>query len=222
MAIEAVEDLLGPAGRLEALLNTGSPDARFAAVVCHPHPPSGGTMHTKVVFHAAKALNSFGFPVLRFNFRSVGKSEGEYSKGTGEVEDVRAAMDWASEMYGLPLLVAGFSFGANMALRAGCGDSRVKGLIGLGTPVEAGGRNYTYEFLRQCMQPKLFITGAEDPFAPRAVMERTFAEAPQPITSIWIEGAEHFFAGTPTSPQPKLNELRAAIEGWVGSTFPAK
>jgi len=222
MAIEAVEDLLGPAGRLEALLNTGLPDARFAAVVCHPHPPSGGTMHTKVVFHAAKALNSFGFPVLRFNFRSVGKSEGEYSKGTGEVEDVRAAMDWASSKYGLPLLVAGFSFGANMALRAGCGDPRVKGLIGLGTPVEAGGRNYTYEFLQHCTQPKLFVTGAEDPFAPREVMESTFADAPPPITSIWIEGAEHFFAGTPTSPQPKLNELRAAIESWVGSTFPNK
>lgn len=179
-------------------------------------------MHTKVVFHTAKALNSFGFPVLRFNFRSVGKSEGEYSKGTGEVEDVRAAMDWASAKYGLPLIMAGFSFGANMALRAGCGDSRVKGLIGLGTPVEAGGRNYTYEFLQNCTQPKLFVTGAEDPFAPRAVMERTFADAPPPITSIWIEGAEHFFAGTPASPLPKLNEMRAAIEGWVGSTFLVK
>ena len=83
----------GPTGRLEALLNAGASDATHAAVVCHPHPLYGGTLHNKVVFHAMKALNSFGFPVLRFNFRGTGLSEGEHASGTGEVEDVRAALD---------------------------------------------------------------------------------------------------------------------------------
>ncbi len=91
--VQSVDDLRGPAGRLEAVLNTGREDALYAAVVAHPHPPSGGTMHTKAVYHAAKAFSSFGIPVLRFNFRSTGLSEGEHDEGKGEVEDVRAAVD---------------------------------------------------------------------------------------------------------------------------------
>jgi predicted alpha/beta-fold hydrolase len=94
--------LAGPAGRLEALLNAGSPGATHAAIVCHPHPLYGGTLHNKVVFHAMKALNSFGFPVLRFNFRGTGLSEGEHANGIGEVEDVRAALDWLEQEFTLP------------------------------------------------------------------------------------------------------------------------
>src|SRR6266852_5768116 len=86
--------LEGPAGRLEALLNAGAPDAEYAALVCHPHPVYGGTLHNKVVFHAMKALNHFGFPVLRFNFRGTGLSEGEHGHGVSEVDDVQAALDW--------------------------------------------------------------------------------------------------------------------------------
>src|SRR5438067_4231408 len=104
--------LEGSAGRLEALLNAGAPDAAYAAVVCHPHPLYGGTMHNKVVFNAMKALSSFGFPVLRFNFRGAGLSEGRHDEGRGEVEDVRAAIDWLDESFGLPIIFAGFSFGA--------------------------------------------------------------------------------------------------------------
>ena len=100
--------LNGPAGRLEALLNAGSPDATHAAVVCHPHPLFGGTLHNKVVFHAMKALNSFGFPVLRFNFRGTGLSEGEHANGIGEVEDVRAALDWLEHEFTLPVGLATF------------------------------------------------------------------------------------------------------------------
>src|SRR6202049_3193271 len=115
----------GPAGHLEALLNAGSPDAAYAALVCHPHPLFGGTLHNKVVFHAMKALNSFGFPVLRFNFRSTGLSEGEHANGIGEVEDVRAAFDWLEHEFTLPVLFAGFSFGAAVGSRAGYwGDPR--------------------------------------------------------------------------------------------------
>src|SRR5512142_3068188 len=84
----------GPAGELEALLNSGAPNASHAALVCHPHPLYGGTMHNKVVYHAMKALNGFGFPVLRFNFRGAGRSHGEHDQGRGEVDDVRAAIEW--------------------------------------------------------------------------------------------------------------------------------
>src|SRR5215475_14824242 len=96
----------GPAGRLEALLNSGSATATHAALVAHPHPVYGGTMHNKVVFHAMKALHSFGFPVLRFNFRGFGLSEGEHAHGRGEVEDVRAALDWLEGEFPLPVIFA--------------------------------------------------------------------------------------------------------------------
>src|SRR3954463_12718695 len=94
----------GPAGRLEALLNEGRPDATHAALVCHPHPLFGGTMHNKVVFHATKALHGFGFPTLRFNFRGAGLSEGTHDEGRGEVEDVRAALEWLEHELSLPVV----------------------------------------------------------------------------------------------------------------------
>src|SRR5271169_4309199 len=124
----------GPAGRLEALLNVGQGRAAYAALVCHPHPVFGGTLHNKVVFHTMKALNSFGFPVLRFNFRGTGLSHGEHDHGNGEVEDVRTALDWLNAEFHLPLVFAGFSFGAAVGLRAACPDARVKVLIGVGMP----------------------------------------------------------------------------------------
>ncbi|MBS1815799.1 MAG: alpha/beta fold hydrolase [Acidobacteria bacterium] len=219
MSIETIDDLRGPEGHLEALINRGSESAHFAAVLCHPHPPSGGTMHTKAVFHAMKALNAFGIPVLRFNFRGTGKSAGAYSGALGEVEDARAAIEYMSARYALPLIVGGFSFGANMALRAACGDERVRGLIGLGTPIEAEGRRYSYEFLKNCTQPKLFVTGTEDPFAPRDVMENVLRDGPVETKLIWIEGADHFFQGTASSSAPKLDAMRAAIGAWVTEVF---
>src|SRR6201996_4930208 len=142
--IKSIDDLRGPAGRLEALLNTGRADAQYAALVCHPHPSGGGTMHNKVVYHTMKAFSSFGLPVLRFNFRSVGLSEGEHDAGHGEQEDVKAALDWLDHAYAKPILFAGFSFGSAVGLAACCGDSRVNGLIGLGLPVQAAGRDYEY------------------------------------------------------------------------------
>src|SRR5437763_15509697 len=126
--------LKGPAGRLEALLNSGAENATHAALVCHPHPVYGGTMHNKVVFHSMKALNSFGFPVLRFNFRGTGLSKGEHNQGMGEVDDVRAALEWLDDEFHLPMVFAGFSFGAAVGLRAACVDSGVKASIGLGLP----------------------------------------------------------------------------------------
>src|SRR3954463_8499176 len=127
--------LEGPAGRLEALLNAGAENATHAALVCHPHPMYGGTLHNKVVFHTMKALNSFGFPVLRFNFRGAGLSEGEHDFGNGEIDDVRTALDWLDAEFHLPLIFAGFSFGAAIGLRAAYSDERVRALIAVGMPV---------------------------------------------------------------------------------------
>ena len=206
--------LEGPAGRLEALLNTGAENATHAAVVCHPHPLFGGTLHNKVVFHTMKALNSFGFPVLRFNFRGAGLSHGEHDHGNGEVEDVLTALNWLDEEFHLPLLFAGFSFGAAVGLRAACPDARVQALIGIGVPAipaaadSEASRVYTFEFLRECSKPKLFVSGARDSFGPRAKLEALVASAAEPKKLVVIEGADHFFEG-------RLRELRDAIESWV-------
>ncbi|HVI09995.1 MAG TPA: alpha/beta fold hydrolase [Candidatus Binatia bacterium] len=208
----------GPAGRLEALLNAGAANATHAALVCHPHPLFGGTLHNKVVFHAMKALNSFGFPVLRFNFRGTGLSKGEHDQGRGEVDDVRAALDWLDSEFHLPLVFAGFSFGAAVGLRASCPDTRVHALIGLGTPVAPVAtdtempRSYSFEFLSHCAKPKLFVSGARDQFGPRAILESVVASAAEPKKLVIIEGADHFFAG-------RLREMREAIEIWVGEEF---
>jgi uncharacterized protein len=218
--VKAVEDLRGPAGRLEAILNTGRPDALYAAVVAHPHPLGGGTMHNKVVYHAAKAFSGFGLPVLRFNFRGTGLSEGVHDEGRGEVEDVRAALDWVEREFGLPILFAGFSFGSNVGLRACCGDARVKGLVGIGLPVRAEGRDYTYNFLPGCgAVPKLFISGDHDAFSPRGLLEAELEAAQEPKRVVWVEGADHFFAGTAQSPASKLEGMSAAIRLWVAETF---
>jgi alpha/beta superfamily hydrolase len=204
----------GPAGRLEALLNSGAENATYAALVCHPHPLFGGTLHNKVVFHTMKALNNFGFPVLRFNFRGTGLSHGEHDYGVGEVEDVRTALDWLDREFHLPLIFAGFSFGAAVGLRAACPDSRVKALIGVGVPVapvaadKEEPRVYTFDFLRDCALPKLFISGARDQFGPRAKLEELIHSIPEPKKLVLIEGGDHFFEG-------RLKELREAIETWV-------
>jgi uncharacterized protein len=206
--------LEGPAGRLEALLNAGAENATHAAVVCHPHPLFGGTLHNKVVFHTMKALNSFGFPVLRFNFRGAGLSHREHDHGNGEVEDVRTALDWLDAEFHLPLIFAGFSFGAAVGLRAACSDGRVKALIGVGVPAvpvaadAEAPRVYTFEFLSDCGRPKLFVSGARDQFGPRAKLEELVASAAKPKKLVVIEGADHFFEG-------RLRELREVIESWM-------
>lgn len=204
----------GPAGRLEALLNAGAENATHAALVCHPHPLFGGTLHNKVVFHTMKALNSFGFPVLRFNFRGAGLSQGEHDRGIGEVDDVRSALDWLDAEFHLPVVFAGFSFGSAVGMRAACADARVQAVIGLGTPAipvreaEEEPRIYTLDYLRDCRKPKLFVSGARDRFGPREKLEELVASAAEPKKLVIIEGADHFFEG-------RLRELREAVEGWV-------
>ena len=208
--------LAGPAGRLEALVNAGSPNATHAAVVCHPHPLYGGTLHNKVVFHTMKALNNFGFPVLRFNFRGTGLSEGEHANGIGEVEDVRAALDWLEREFTLPVIFAGFSFGAVVGLRAACPDDRVRTLIALGLPAvrfadRMDDRIYDFDFLRSCTKPKLFVSGSRDQFAPAGKLEALVDTFAEPKKLVRIEAGDHFFEG-------RLREMREAIETWVKET----
>jgi alpha/beta superfamily hydrolase len=199
--------LEGPAGRLEGILWTpmGDAHAPLAAVVCHPHPLFGGTMHNKVVYQTAKALDALGIPVLRFNFRGAGLSAGVHDRGGGEQGDVRAALDFlASEFPGVPLLVAGFSFGAWVGLRVGCADSRVSHLIGLGIPVNST----DFSFLRQCDKPKLFVHGSNDEYGAIEKVRTfvpTFAGNNQLAV---VEGVDHFFAG-------KLDQLARAINAWL-------
>lgn len=208
----------GPAGRLEALLNAGAENATHAVVVCHPHPLFGGTLHNKVVFHTMKALSSFGFPVLRFNFRGAGLSQGEHDHGIGEVDDVHTALDWLDSEFHLPLIFAGFSFGAAVGLRATCADPRVRATIGLGVPVDPVAaateepRAYTYEFLQTCNKPKLFVSGARDQFGPRAKLQALVVSLPDPKKLVLIEGGDHFFEG-------RLREMRETIESWVKETL---
>jgi uncharacterized protein len=199
----------GPAGRLEALLNLGADNPSHAALVCHPHPVYGGTLHNKVVFHTMKALNAFGFPVLRFNFRGAGLSEGEHAHGEGELDDVRVALDWLEREYRQPIVFAGFSFGAAVGLRAACPDHRVQALISLGTPVAPiDDRRYDFDFLAACAKPKLFVSGSRDQFAPKPQLQQMFASVPEPKKLVLIEAADHFFEG-------RLRELRETIESWV-------
>ena len=205
--------LNGPAGRLEALLNGGTENPSHAAVVCHPHPLYGGTLHNKVVFHATKALQSFGFPVLRFNFRGTGLSQGEHDKGNGELEDVRTALDWLENEYKCPIIFTGFSFGAAVGSRAACPDARVQALIALGLPVTPiDDRSYDYSFLGNCAKPKLFVSGSRDQFGPRVLLDKAVGAMAEPKKVVIIEAGDHFFEG-------RLRELRDAIETWVRETI---
>jgi alpha/beta superfamily hydrolase len=199
--------LEGPAGRLEAILWTpsGGSHAPLAAVVCHPHPLFGGTMHNKVVYQTAKALDSLGIPVLRFNFRGAGLSAGVHDRGGGEQGDVRAALDsLASEFPGVPLLLAGFSFGAWVGMRVGCEDARVSHLIGLGIPVNST----DFSFLRQCDKAKLFVHGSNDEHGDIEKVKALIPMLPGGNHLAVVEGVDHFFAG-------KLDQLGRAINAWL-------
>lgn len=172
----------------------------------------GGTLHNKVVYRSMKALHSLGIPVLRFNFRGVGRSEGVHDNGHGEQDDVRAALDWLEHEFHRPILFAGFSFGSNVGMRACCGDPRVPGLIALGLPVVAEGRHYSYRYLPSCNQPKLFISGDHDQYGPVAEVEAVVATAPEPKQLVWIQDADHFFVG-------KLDQVQAEIIQWIQRNF---
>jgi len=202
--------LEGPAGRLEAILWKPPGPARLAALVCHPHPLFGGTMHNKVVYQAAKSLDALSLPVLRFNFRGAGLSAGTHDRGGGEQEDVKAALDFlATEFPDIPLLLAGFSFGSWVGLRVGCVEQRVQELIGIGTPVNSS----DFSYLRNCDKPKLFVHGANDEHGDVGKLEQLVESLPGNNRLVVVPDAEHFFVR-------KLDQVDAAIRAWVTERHP--
>ena len=205
--------LKGPVGRLEAILwtpaRTGPP--LLAAVVCHPHPLYGGTLHNKVVYQAAKTLDALGIPVLRFNFRGAGLSAGSHDRGLGEQGDIQAAIDFlASEFSGIPILLAGFSFGSWVGLRVGCSDPRVTELIGMGIPVN----NTDFTYLWNCHKRKLFVQGANDEYGARTKVAELVAALPGENQLVFVDHADHFFSG-------HFRFLDQAITTWLVGRHPA-
>ncbi len=203
-------------GQLEAILK--APPAappRAAALVLHPHPLHGGTMHNKVVFRAARALGEAGLVTLRLNFRGVGQSTGTHDHARGEQEDARAGLDYLAANYPrLPLLLAGFSFGARVGLEVGVRDERVAALIGIGTPVSISERGYDFSFLRACRKPLLFVHGERDEFGDVARLRALAAELPAEarVHVAIIPAAGHFF-------DDQLDDLVRGIRAWTTTTL---
>jgi uncharacterized protein len=184
--------LSGPAGRLEALLE--EPDdasPQEIALVCHPHPQHGGTMHNKVVYRIARGLRRAGAAVLRFNYRGVNLSEGAYDQGEGELEDARVALTYLRARYpDLPFTLAGFSFGSRIALRLGC-EKEARRVIAVGFPV--GYRDSSG--LENCTVPRLFIQSTHDQFGPADELTALVEALPEPKRLVLVEASDHFFAG---------------------------
>ncbi|HEX8285280.1 MAG TPA: alpha/beta fold hydrolase [Pyrinomonadaceae bacterium] len=203
-----------PHGRLEAIWKEPRADAspRGVALVLHPHPLHGGTMHNKVVFRTARGLEDAGLATLRINFRGVGHSTGEHTGARGgEQEDARIALDFLTEKHpGLPVFLAGFSFGARVGLEVGTHDERVRFLAGVGTPVSIPEREYDFSFLEDCRKPLLLVHGERDEFGSvtdlRALAARLPPEARAQIKI--IPGAGHFF-------DQQLEDLRRAVAEWA-------
>jgi uncharacterized protein len=220
----AMLDIQGPSGRLEALLtepapagtigpdglvSAGHPEGLRAAVVfAHPHTEYGGTMHTKVVYQAAKALNRIGCAVLRFNFRGAGASAGSFTNGPGETDDFRAALDVMSDRYpAARLWTAGMSFGSWVAMTAGADDPRVSTLIGIALPVS----RYDFGPVERSTKPKFFIQGEFDEICPLKEVRAFYARAAEPKELVVIEGADHLFDGKVTEVAHAIEDL---LEDW--------
>ncbi|GEJ56693.1 alpha/beta hydrolase [Anaeromyxobacter diazotrophicus] len=207
-------DLLGPAGRLEALYEAPAAP-RFAAVVCHPHPRHGGTLHNHATYRLARAVREQGGATLRFNFRGVGRSAGQYDQGRGEADDVRAALAWlAAEHPGLPRWAAGFSFGAWMALEAGCAVPAVPGVLCLGLALSL--REGVAERARGCAKPVAVVQAERDEFALPAEVERALEGAAAPRRLTVVEGATHLF----TEALPALERAAGEAMAWLLEAAP--
>jgi alpha/beta superfamily hydrolase len=201
---DAIHEIPGPAGWLEAILDTPKGTPRVAVVFAHPLPTGGGSMHTKVVFQGAKALTRIGCVVLRFNFRGVGRSAGDWDNGRGELDDYRAAIAFMAARYpGLELWAAGFSFGSYMATTVGAEDERVCALIAIAPPVH----KYDFAGLRSSAKPKFIIHGERDEIIPIRHVRQFYASLPEPKELIEIDRANHLFDGQAGEVGDALQEL---------------
>jgi hypothetical protein len=217
----ALREIAGPAGRLEALLDepasrgvtaeglmTPGHDkgVRAAVVFAHPHTEHGGTMHTKVVYQASKALSRIGCAVLRFNFRGAGASPGRFTNGPGEMDDFRAALDFLHDRYpDVPMWAGGMSFGSYVALTVAADDPRVSTLIGIALPIA----RYDFEPVARSSKPKFFIHGERDELCPLKEMREFYARCAEPKELVVIDAADHLFDG-------KVGEVADAIEDLLG------
>lgn len=202
-------EISGPAGRLEVLLEEPSgvqPSVRAAVVFAHPHPQYGGTMHTKVVYQAAKAFGRIGCATLRFNFRGVGTSAGTFDQGIGEAADFAAALRFMRERFPLaPVWAGGFSFGAWIALTVGAADPAVSTLVGIAPPLA----RYDFDLVRASTKAKFFIQGERDELCPLKHMQEFYARCEDPKELVVIDAADHLFDG-------KTGEVGDAIEDLLG------
>ncbi len=208
MRLTKAIDLYGSVGRLEAILMSPAERPIAAAVVCHAHPLYGGTMHMKVVFRAAKAMQQKGVATLRFNFRGVGRSQGSHDEGMGEQEDVRAALDEMSARYpNLPLVLGGFSFGSTIALKVGQEDPRVRVLLAIGFPVSLVP---SLSFVKRTNKPRLFVQCDFDQFGSGAQMRELVESLPEPRTLVVLPEGDHLFKG-------RLDELERVVARWIAT-----
>ena len=197
-------EIAGPAGTLEGVINLKPGAAtRAVAVLAHPLPTAGGTMHTKAVYHAAKALARIDCPVLRFNFRGVGRSAGSFSGGHGEQDDFRAALEFMIARYPdvTPIWAGGMSFGSWIAMTVGAEHPRVTALIGIAPPVN----KYNYSPSVAAGKPTFIIHGERDEVIPLKEVRKFYGALPEPKELVVIDGADHLFDG-------RVSEVGDAIE----------
>jgi alpha/beta superfamily hydrolase len=203
---ETVPEIPGAVGQLEALLDLPNGTPRIAVVFAHPLPIKGGTMHTKVVFQAAKALTRIGCAVLRFNFRGVGRSGGTWDNGRGEMDDYRAAVDFLSARYpDLEMWAAGFSFGSYIAMTSGADDERICALIGIAPPVN----RYEFASVKLSTKPKFIVHGESDELIPLKLVREFYARLQDPKEFVEIDRANHLFDGQASEVGDALEELLA-------------
>jgi alpha/beta superfamily hydrolase len=192
MPSDTLREIPGPAGPLEALLDQPEGEPRAVAVFSHPHPLHGGTMHTKALYQAAKAMPRIGVAALRFNFRGVGRSAGTFDSGPGEKDDFRAALSFVEQRFpDLPVWAAGMSFGSWIAMTVGAEDPRVSLLFGIAPPVD----RYDFEPLKTCTLPKFIVHGESDELISIKEIRRFYAQIPEPKELVTIEDANHLFEG---------------------------
>jgi alpha/beta superfamily hydrolase len=192
MPSDFLREIAGPAGPLEALLDLPEGEPRAVAVFGHPHPLHGGTMHTKALYQAAKAMPRIGVAALRINFRGVGRSAGTFDSGPGEQDDFSAAINFAADRFpDLPIWAGGMSFGAWVAMTVGADDPRVSLLLGIAPPVD----RYDFEALRTCTLPKFIVHGESDELISIKEIRKFYAQIPEPKELVTIEDADHLFEG---------------------------
>jgi len=209
MTSEFLREIAGPAGPLEALLDLPQGEPRAVAVFGHPHPLHGGTMHTKALYQAAKAMPRIGVASLRINFRGVGRSAGVFDAGLGEKEDFRAALSFAAERFpDLPIWAGGMSFGSWIAMTVGAEDPRVSLLLGIAPPVD----RYDFDALKTCTLPKFIVHGESDELISIKEIRKFYAQIPEPKELVTIEDGSHLFEGKTSLVGEAVEDLLADFQ----------